>query len=73
LQVTPAGALSSAAAFSGYLSVLAAGITLHVVAMRSPGRLPALSPVLSHVMQSRTARAGIIVAWAWIGLHFFAR
>jgi hypothetical protein len=57
----------------GYLSVLAAGITLQVVAIRSPGRLPSLGQVLSHIMQSRTGRVGIIVAWAWIGLHFFAR
>jgi hypothetical protein len=57
----------------GYLSVLAAGITLQVLAILSPTRLPSLGRVLSHVMQSRTGRVGIIVAWAWIGLHFFAR
>jgi hypothetical protein len=57
----------------GYLSVLAAGITLQVVAICWPGRLPSLGRVLSHIMQSRTGRVGIIVAWAWIGLHFFAR
>ena len=57
----------------GYLSVLAAGIALQLLAIRSPGRLPSLGRVLSHVMQSRTGRVGIIVAWAWIGLHFFAK
>jgi len=57
----------------GYLGVLAAGITLQVLAIRWPGRLPSLGRVLSHAMQSRTGRVGIIVAWAWIGLHFFAR
>jgi len=57
----------------GYLGVLAAGITLQVLAIRSPGRLPSLGRILSHAMQSRTGRVGIIVAWAWIGLHFFAR
>jgi hypothetical protein len=56
----------------GYLSVLAAGITLRVVAIRSPGRLQSLGRVLWHVVQSRTGRAGVIVTWAWIGLHFFA-
>lgn len=57
----------------GYLSVLAAGITLQVVAIRRPTRLPSLGRVLAHVMQTRTGRVGIFVAWAWIGLHFFAR
>jgi hypothetical protein len=57
----------------GYLSVLAAGITLQLAAVRWPGRQPSLGQVLGHVMQSRTGRVGIIVAWAWVGLHFFAR
>ena len=57
----------------GYLGVLAGGITLQLVAFRSPARLPSLGRVLTHVMQTRTGRVGIIVAWAWIGLHFFAR
>jgi hypothetical protein len=57
----------------GYLSVLAAGITLQLAAVRRPTRLPSLGRVLGHVMQSRTGRVGIIVAWAWVGLHFFAR
>ena len=57
----------------GYLSVLAAGIALQVVGLLRPGRVPSLGRVLSHVMQTRTGRAGIIVAWAWVGLHFFAR
>src|SRR6516165_7532457 len=34
----------------GYLSVLAAGITLQVVALLRPGRVPSLGHVLSHVM-----------------------
>jgi hypothetical protein len=57
----------------GYLTVLAAGITLQAVAVRRPDRLPSLGRMLSHVMQSRTGRVGVVVAWAWIGLHFFAR
>jgi Family of unknown function (DUF6186) len=57
----------------GYLIVLAAGISLQAVSVRRPARLPSLGRVLSHVMQSRTGRVGVVVAWAWIGLHFFAR
>jgi hypothetical protein len=29
--------------------------------------------VLARIMRTRTGRVGVLVAWAWIGLHFFAR
>jgi len=57
----------------GYLAVLAAGIALQVAALRMPERLPSLGRVFTHVMRTRTGRVGVCVAWAWIGLHFFAR
>ncbi len=57
----------------GYLTVLAAGITLQVAAALRPDRLPSLGGVLTHVMRTRTGRVGVFVAWSWIGLHFFAR
>ena len=57
----------------GYLLVLTAGVTLQVSAIRRPERFPSLGRVLTHVMRSRTGRVGIFVAWAWIGLHFFAK
>lgn len=57
----------------GYLLVLAAGITLQIIAIRRPDRFPSLGRVFTHVMRSRTGRVGVFVAWAWIGLHFFAK
>lgn len=57
----------------GYLVVLGAGITLQVVSVRQPARLPSLGRVFSHVMTTRTGRVGVFVAWAWVGLHFFAK
>jgi hypothetical protein len=57
----------------GYLLVLAAGVILQVLAVRFPERLPSLGRVLTHVMRTRTGRVGVSVAWAWLGLHFFAR
>jgi hypothetical protein len=57
----------------GYLLVLAAGITLQLIAIRQPDRYPSLGRVFTHVMRSRTGRVGVFVAWAWIGLHFFAK
>jgi hypothetical protein len=29
--------------------------------------------VLSRIMRTRTGRVGALVAWAWLGLHFFAK
>jgi hypothetical protein len=57
----------------GYLLVLAAGIALQVAGLLRPDRYPSLGRVLTNVMRSRTGRVGVMVAWAWIGLHFFAK
>jgi hypothetical protein len=58
---------------AGYLLVLAAGVTLQTVAVKRPDKVPSLGRVLSHVMRTRTGRVGVCVAWAWVGLHFFAK
>ena len=58
---------------AGYLLVLAAGVTLQVLAVKQPDRLPSLGRVFTHVMTTRTGRVGVFVAWAWVGLHFFAK
>lgn len=58
---------------AGYLVLLAALVVLQVVALRSPGRVPPIGEVLSRAMRTRTGRVGVLVAWSWLGLHFFAR
>jgi Family of unknown function (DUF6186) len=58
---------------AGYLTVLAACVALQVTAVRKPERLPSLGRVFTHVMRTRTGRVGVLVAWAWLGLHFFAK
>jgi hypothetical protein len=57
----------------GYLVVLISGIALQISSIRAPDKLPSLGRVFTQVMQSRTGRVGMLVAWAWVGLHFFAR
>lgn len=57
----------------GYLLVLASGVALQFAAIRRPGKVPTLGGIFSHVMNSRTGRVGVFVAWAWVGLHFFAK
>ena len=58
---------------AGYLMVLGACVVLQVAAVRRPERLPSLGRVFTHVMRTRTGRVGVLVAWAWLGLHFFAK
>jgi hypothetical protein len=35
--------------------------------------MPTFDQVLTRVMRTRTGRVGMLVAWAWLGLHFFAK
>ena len=43
-------------------------------AARLPGsRVPALGTLLGAAMRTRSGRVGILAAWLWVGLHFFAR
>jgi hypothetical protein len=57
----------------GYLVLLLAGLLLELLATRSRMQIPGLERVLTRVMRTRTGRVGVLVAWAWIGLHFFAQ
>jgi len=56
----------------GYLVVLSCGVALEVAATRTRARIPPLGDVLTRAMRTRTGRVGVLVAWAWLGLHFFA-
>jgi hypothetical protein len=57
----------------GYLAILLAGIVLQLLATRTRAPIPPLGKVIARAMSTRTRRVGILVAWAWVGLHFFAR
>ena len=57
----------------GYLVVVIAGVVLEVVATRTKAPVPSLSDVLTRIMRTRTGRVGVLVAWAWLGLHFFSQ
>ena len=57
----------------GYLAVLLAGVILQLLATRTRAPIPPLGKVLARAMNTRTRRIGKLVAWAWVGLHFFAR
>jgi hypothetical protein len=57
----------------GYLVILLIGGLLQVAAIWTRAPVPPLGDVLTRIMRTRTGRVGVLVAWAWLGLHFFAR
>jgi hypothetical protein len=58
---------------AGYVVVLVSIVALQVLATRTRAPVPALGELLTRAMRTRTGRVGVLVAWAWVGLHFFAR
>ena len=58
---------------AGYLVAVAGIVLLQVLATRTRAPVPSLGDLLTRAMRSRTGRVGVLVAWAWIGLHFFAK
>jgi hypothetical protein len=58
---------------AGYLVALFGIVLLQVLAARTRAPIPSLGDLLTRAMRSRTGRVGVLVAWAWLGLHFFAR
>ena len=58
---------------AGYLLVVAAIVLLQLLATKTRAPIPSLGDLLTRAMRSRTGRVGVLVAWAWLGLHFFAR
>lgn len=57
----------------GFLVVLTGFIAAEVAARTRRWRLPTFAQVCTRIMRTRTGRVGVLVAWAWLGLHFFAR
>ena len=57
---------------AGYLVVLGGIVLLQLLAARTRVPVPSLGDLLTRAMRTRTGRVGVLVAWAWIGLHFFA-
>jgi hypothetical protein len=57
----------------GYLAVLLGFVVLQLMATRTKARVPSLGTILTRIMRTRTGRVGVLVAWAWLGLHFFAQ
>jgi hypothetical protein len=56
-----------------YALIAACGVGLHLRSRVPGSRVPSLGALFSAAMRHRPGRVGIVVGWAWLGLHFFAR
>ena len=57
----------------GYVLMVVACVGLQLLSLWPSSRVPSLTTLLCRVMRGRPGRVGVITAWAWLGLHFFAR
>jgi hypothetical protein len=58
---------------TGFLVLLAALVGTDIAGRAGLANVPTFGQVMTRVMRTRTGRVGILVAWAWLGLHFFAK
>jgi hypothetical protein len=57
----------------GFAIILAGLIGTEVSARTGRAGVPTFAQVVTRVMRTRTGRVGVLVGWAWLGLHFFAK
>jgi hypothetical protein len=58
---------------AGFAIVIAALVTLELLARRKDSRIPTLGQWLGFLMRPRAGRALILAGWLWLGWHYFAR
>ncbi len=58
---------------AGYAVIVLAGLVLESLSRLPGSGIPSFAELLDHAMASRTGRLGVLAAWVWVGLHFFAR
>jgi hypothetical protein len=58
---------------TGYVVLLVSILTLVVAGHVRVSGVQTLSTVLGRVLRTRAGRVGMLAAWAWLGLHYFAR
>jgi hypothetical protein len=58
---------------AGFAIVIAALVTLELLARRKESRIPTLGQWLGFLMRPRAGRALILAGWLWLGWHYFAR
>lgn len=62
---------SHALTVAAYLAVALLLITLELVARWSSAPIPTLADLVRRALRHRSAQFGLLLAWWWIGWHFF--
>lgn len=57
----------------GYVAAVATLALLQMFSSLPASRIPSFAAVIRRIARSRSGRIGLLTAWAWLGMHFFAR
>ncbi|MBB4683464.1 DUF6186 family protein [Amycolatopsis jiangsuensis] len=57
----------------GFGTIVVAAISLWVASHVAPKKVPPLTRVLSALMRKRSTRVALVLAWWWVGWHFFVQ
>jgi Family of unknown function (DUF6186) len=57
----------------GFAFVITALFTLEILARRKTSRIPTMGEWLGYLMRGRAGRILVLLAWLWLGWHYFAR
>jgi len=58
---------------TGFVLVIAAILTLEVLARRPGSRIPTIGEWLGYLMRPKIGRVLVLLGWWWLGWHYFAR
>jgi hypothetical protein len=64
---------SRALTIAGYIAAVLALALLEALSSFRRSGVPPFRVVVDRVIRTRSGRIGLLAAWAWLGLHFFAR
>jgi hypothetical protein len=58
---------------AGFVVAVVAMIALEILARRPGSRIPTVGQRLGYRMRPKIGRVLVLVAWWWLGWHYFAR
>ncbi|NLG67348.1 MAG: hypothetical protein GX536_06515 [Actinobacteria bacterium] len=64
---------SRAITILGYIAALTALVVLQLLSSLPESRIPSFAVVVRRLARTKSGRVGLLTAWAWLGMHFFAR
>ncbi|HEX4702405.1 MAG TPA: DUF6186 family protein [Pseudonocardiaceae bacterium] len=59
--------------YVGFALIWVAAVGLVLASHLPRTRIPTLSTLFGRLMRRRTTRVALVLAWWWVGFHFFVR